>query len=75
MLVLLEGTLVRIMTNNPRKIEGLKTLGIRDMEGIALVNPPNLYNAFYLEIKDTKSRRFLDASGMYFYYISDRSFT
>lgn len=54
---------IRLITNNPRKIEGLKALGIKVTERIPLVIPPNPYNAFYLETKATKSGHFINARG------------
>lgn len=54
---------VRLITNNPRKIEGLESLGIRVTGRIPLVIPPNPYNAFYLETKATKSGHLLDTRG------------
>ncbi|MBI5053518.1 MAG: GTP cyclohydrolase II [Chloroflexi bacterium] len=54
---------VRLITNNPRKIEGLKTFGINVTGRIPLVIPPNPYNAFYLETKATKSGHLMDVHG------------
>jgi GTP cyclohydrolase II len=54
---------VRLITNNPRKIEGLKTFGINVTDRIPLVIPPNPYNAFYLETKAAKSGHLMDAQG------------
>jgi GTP cyclohydrolase II len=54
---------VRLITNNPRKIEGLKTFGINVIDRIPLVIPPNPYNAFYLETKAVKSGHLMDGHG------------
>lgn len=54
---------VRLMTNNPRKIDGLVSLGIRVSGRIPLVVPPNDYNRFYLETKARKSGHLLDVNG------------
>jgi GTP cyclohydrolase II len=54
---------VRLMTNNPRKINGLTSLGVRVSGRIPLVIPPNDYNRFYLQTKATKSGHLLDARG------------
>ena len=54
---------VRLITNNPRKIDGLKTFGINVTDRIPLVIPPNAYNAFYLETKAVKSGHLIDAQG------------
>lgn len=54
---------VRLMTNNPRKIGGLETLGVQVTDRIPLVIPPNEYNRFYLRTKKEKSGHLLDGSG------------
>jgi GTP cyclohydrolase II len=54
---------VRLITNNPRKIEGLETFGIKVADRIPLVIPPNPYNAFYLETKAVKSGHLMDGHG------------
>jgi GTP cyclohydrolase II len=46
---------VHLITNNPRKIDGLQQMGIQVTGRIPLIIPPNPYNAFYLETKATKS--------------------
>ncbi|MFN8473979.1 MAG: GTP cyclohydrolase II [Anaerolineae bacterium] len=46
---------IRLITNNPRKIEGLTSLGINVTGRIPLVIAPNPFNAFYLETKAAKS--------------------
>ncbi len=46
---------VSLMTNNPRKINGLADLGIKLGERIPLIIPPNPYNEFYLKTKAAKS--------------------
>jgi 3,4-dihydroxy 2-butanone 4-phosphate synthase/GTP cyclohydrolase II len=45
---------VRLLTNNPDKIDGLESRGIRVIERVALVTPFRRENAHYLE---TKARR------------------
>ena len=54
---------VRLMTNNPKKINGLVQLGIKVTDRIPLVIPPNQYNRFYLETKKEKSGHLLDIAG------------
>jgi len=54
---------IRLMTNNPRKIEELKRYGIRITERIPLVIPPNPYNEFYLKTKALKSGHYIDPNG------------
>jgi GTP cyclohydrolase II len=54
---------IRLMTNNPRKINGLTSLGIRVSGRIPLIIAPNDYNRFYLQTKAAKSGHLLDSRG------------
>jgi GTP cyclohydrolase II len=54
---------VRLITNNPRKIDGLSALGVKVSGRIPLVIPPNPYNAFYIETKAVKSGHLIDTRG------------
>jgi 3,4-dihydroxy 2-butanone 4-phosphate synthase/GTP cyclohydrolase II len=45
---------VRLMTNNPLKVDGLEQNGIRVSERIPVVIPSNPHNAKYLETKRTR---------------------
>jgi GTP cyclohydrolase II len=54
---------IRLMTNNPKKVQGLEEMGIRIADRIPLVIPPNEYNRFYLETKASKSGHLLDPFG------------
>lgn len=45
---------VRLLTNNPRKVEALRSLGVRVVERVPLVIEPNLHNRHYLGVKATK---------------------
>ena len=54
MLTLLGEQKVRLLTNNPAKVEALATAGIAVEEQVPLRIPPNPHNAAYL---DTKRRR------------------
>lgn len=54
---------VRLMTNNPRKINDLSQYGIQVTERIPLIIPPNPHNNFYLETKATKSGHLIDFGG------------
>lgn len=47
---------IRLLTNNPAKIEGLEALGVRVMERKALQMPPNDDNLFYLQTKAARMR-------------------
>ncbi len=46
---------IRLMTNNPKKLNDLTAFGIKITERIPLVIPPNPYNEFYLRTKAEKS--------------------
>ena len=54
---------IRLITNNPRKIDGLRGLGIKVNGRIPIVIPPNPYNEFYLETKALKSGHLIDLRG------------
>jgi len=54
---------IRLITNNPRKINDLTAHGIKITGRIPLVIPPNRYNRFYLETKATKSGHLIDFQG------------
>lgn len=51
---------IRLLTNNPRKIEDLTRLGVRITERVPLVIPPNEYNRAYLETKARRSHHLLE---------------
>ena len=54
---------VRLMTNNPRKINDLTQHGIVVSDRIPLIIPPNPYNEFYLRTKAAKSGHLIDFQG------------
>ena len=54
---------IKLMTNNPRKIEDLTAHGIKITGRIPLVIPPNPYNQFYLETKAARSGHLIDFAG------------
>jgi GTP cyclohydrolase II len=54
---------IRLMTNNPKKMNALADYGIKVNGRIPLIIPPNRYNAFYLATKAKKSGHLLDESG------------
>jgi GTP cyclohydrolase II len=60
MLKSLETRSIRLMTNNPRKINALTSLGITITDRIPIIIPPNEYNAKYLMTKMTKSHHMLE---------------
>lgn len=51
---------VRLLTNNPHKIEELERYGVKVTERIPLIIQPNKYNRFYLETKEKKFGHLLD---------------
>lgn len=55
MLKLLSQDKVRLLTNNPRKIEGLQSAGISVVERVPLLAGSNSHNAAYLDTKRSKS--------------------
>jgi GTP cyclohydrolase II len=54
---------IRLMTNNPDKIRQLEQLGIRVVDRIPHVMPPNEHNRFYLQTKAIRSGHFIDLEG------------
>jgi GTP cyclohydrolase II len=54
---------VRLITNNPHKIEELTRLGVKVNGRIPHVMPPNEFNRFYLETKALKSGHLIDLHG------------
>jgi 3,4-dihydroxy 2-butanone 4-phosphate synthase/GTP cyclohydrolase II len=45
---------IRLLTNNPRKVVGLEGHGLKVVETVPIVAPPNTYNAAYLKTKGAK---------------------
>jgi GTP cyclohydrolase II len=54
---------IRLLTNNPSKIEQLSRHGIQVVGRIPHVIPPNPHNRFYLETKAARSGHWIDLSG------------
>ena len=54
---------IRLLTNNPRKVNELAALGVKVEGRLPHVIPPNEHNRFYLETKATRSGHVLDFSG------------
>jgi GTP cyclohydrolase II len=54
---------VRLMTNNPKKIDQLRRYGIQVNGRIPHIMEPNQYNRFYLETKAMKSGHMIDFYG------------
>jgi GTP cyclohydrolase II len=51
---------IRLMTNNPRKIDGLREAGVEVVDRIPLVMPANRYNRRYLSTKARKSGHMIE---------------
>ena len=54
---------IRLLTNNPRKVNDLSALGVKVAGRQPHVIPPNEHNRFYLETKASRSGHYLDFSG------------
>lgn len=54
---------IRLLTNNPKKVDELERLGVKIAGRQPHVIPPNEFNRFYLETKRDKSGHYLDALG------------
>jgi GTP cyclohydrolase II len=54
---------VRLLTNNPEKIEQLTRHGVRVAHRVPHVIPPNEFNRFYLETKASRSGHWIDVAG------------
>ena len=50
---------VRLMTNNPEKVEALRSFGVEVAERVPHAFPSNDHNQFYLSVKKEKSGHFL----------------
>jgi len=51
---------IRLLTNNPKKVIGLEGYGLKVVETVPIVVPPNPYNRRYLETKRKKMGHLLD---------------
>jgi GTP cyclohydrolase II len=63
MLMSLNVNSVRLITNNPKKIQQLTDYGIKVTDRIPHMMEPNQYNRFYLETKAAKSGHMIDFTG------------
>jgi len=63
MLALLRVRSIRLLTNNPRKVQGLRDLGVEVNGRIPLVIPANEHNRSYLETKALRSGHIIDVAG------------
>jgi GTP cyclohydrolase II len=57
---------VELMTNNPLKIEGLRSLGIEVTQRIPVVVPPNRYSAEYLDVKRRRMQHEIPSDVVHF---------
>jgi 3,4-dihydroxy 2-butanone 4-phosphate synthase / GTP cyclohydrolase II len=55
---------MRLMTNNPKKIEGLEKYGIKVVERVSLIINPTTTNKKYLEAKKNKLGHYLEDKGV-----------
>jgi len=55
---------MRLMTNNPKKIEGLEKYGIKIVERVPLIIKPTITNKKYLEAKKEKLGHDLEGKGV-----------
>ncbi|MDP2931245.1 MAG: bifunctional 3,4-dihydroxy-2-butanone-4-phosphate synthase/GTP cyclohydrolase II [Chloroflexota bacterium] len=51
---------IRLLTNNPRKVIGLESYGLKVLETVPIIIPPNPYNRHYLETKQKKMGHLLE---------------
>ena len=52
---------IRLLTNNPKKVVGLESYGLKVLETVPIIASPNPYNAHYLETKRKKLGHILKA--------------
>lgn len=55
---------IKLLTNNPRKIEGLEKYGLKIVERIPIVIKPNKINKKYLKTKQEKLGHYLEEKGV-----------
>jgi len=51
---------IRLLTNNPKKVVGLESYGLKIVETVPLIATPNPYNIHYLETKQKKMGHLLN---------------
>jgi len=52
---------IRLLTNNPKKVVGLEGYGLKVVETVPIITPPNPYNLNYLKTKQKKLGHLLGA--------------
>jgi 3,4-dihydroxy 2-butanone 4-phosphate synthase/GTP cyclohydrolase II len=55
---------IRLLTNNPKKIEGLKKYGLKIVERVPIIIKPNKINKKYLSTKKEKLGHYLEEKGV-----------
>jgi 3,4-dihydroxy 2-butanone 4-phosphate synthase/GTP cyclohydrolase II len=55
---------IRLLTNNPKKWAGLEGYGLKVVETVPIICPPNQYNLHYLETKQRKMGHLLELPGV-----------
>ena len=55
---------IKLLTNNPRKIEGLEKYGLKIVERVPIVIKPNKINKRYLQVKKQKLGHYLEQKGV-----------
>jgi GTP cyclohydrolase II len=63
MLGLLQVKSIQLMTNNPKKVDGLRELGVNVTGRVPHLIPANEYNKAYLETKALRSGHLIDVEG------------
>ena len=54
---------VRLMTNNPKKVDELRRYQVNVVERLPHIIQPNEHNRFYLETKSRRSGHWIDFAG------------
>ena len=55
---------IRLLTNNPKKVIGLESYGLKVMETVPIITKPNPFNSRYLETKQVKMGHTLKLTGI-----------
>ena len=55
---------IKLLTNNPRKIEGLEKYGLKIVERVPIIIKPNKINREYLKAKKEKLGHYLEEKGV-----------